>query len=75
MEINKFKREIRMRDWMWKRNQIFFLSTTLYILVTDNLKRIIERAQPTNIVFSEIWQEDLLCEGRGQKGDEAGASV
>jgi hypothetical protein len=57
-EINKAKREIRMLDHMWKGHQIFFLATTLYILITDDLKKIIEQAGPTNVVFAKIWQDD-----------------
>jgi hypothetical protein len=57
-EINETKREIRMLDHMWKGNAIFFLATTLYVLVTDDLKKIIEHARPTNVVFAEIWQDE-----------------
>ena len=47
-------REIRLTDDMWKGDQIFFLATTLYIIITDDLKRMIENLKPTNVVFSEV---------------------
>lgn len=54
MEINDSKREIRMTNEMWKGDQIFFLATTLHVIVTDDLKREIENLKPTNLIFSKI---------------------
>jgi hypothetical protein len=57
-EIDLYRREIRMMNEMWKGNQIFFLATTWYIIVTDELKLKIENMKPTNLIFSEIWQDE-----------------
>ncbi len=51
-EIDMCRREIRMRNEMWKGNQIFFLATNQYIIVTDELKRKLENMKPTNVIFS-----------------------
>jgi len=57
-EVNTYKREIRMTAGMWRGEQMFLLATTLYVIVTDDLKRILESARPTNVVFSKIWQDE-----------------
>jgi hypothetical protein len=38
---------------MWKGEKIFFLATTLYVIVTNELKELLERNNPTNVVFKE----------------------
>jgi hypothetical protein len=53
-EFNEDARKLVMTQSMWKGDDIFFLSTTLYIIITDPLKRQIEQLKPTNVVFSEI---------------------
>jgi len=55
-KIDNSRREIRMTEGMWKGNNIFFLATTLYVIITDDIKRMLECLRPTNVVFSEIWQ-------------------
>jgi hypothetical protein len=47
-------REFRMTAEMWNGQSIFFMSTTLYVIVTDVLKQTIERLRPTNVVFKPI---------------------
>jgi hypothetical protein len=47
-------REFRMTPEMWKGQAIFFLSTTLYVVVTDSLRKAIQRLRPTNIEFVSI---------------------
>jgi hypothetical protein len=53
-EINNSTREIRMTVNMWKGNHIFFLATTLHVIVTNDLKKRIQNLRPTNVIFSEI---------------------
>jgi hypothetical protein len=38
---------------MWKGEKIFFLATTLYVIVTNELKELLERNNPTNVVCKE----------------------
>jgi hypothetical protein len=54
VELDDSKREIRMIESMWRGDQIFFLATTLYIVITDSLKQAIESLAPTNVVFSQV---------------------
>ncbi|MGR9086643.1 MAG: hypothetical protein ACU841_06165 [Gammaproteobacteria bacterium] len=49
--IEDDKRELIMRDEMWRGHQIFFLRTTLYVMVTENLADKIRKAQATNVSF------------------------
>jgi hypothetical protein len=39
---------------MWKGEKIFFLATTLYVIMTNELKELLERNNPTNVVFKEM---------------------
>jgi hypothetical protein len=57
-KINKANRLLRMTDSMWRGQQIFFLATTLYIVVTDALKQKIEGIGATNVTFEDLsWTE------------------
>ena len=53
-DVDNSTRELRMTQEMWKGDKIFFLATTLHIVVTDEYKQLIERYRPTNIVFEKI---------------------
>lgn len=53
-EASGENREFRMIPTMWKGQAIFFLATTLHVIVTDDLKKRIDRLQPTNVVFNPI---------------------
>jgi hypothetical protein len=53
-EVDNSKRRIVMTPEMWKGDTIFFLATTLHIIVTNELKELLERNNPTNVVFKEI---------------------
>lgn len=53
-EINESKRILRMVDEMWREDQIFFLAGTLNVIITDNLKKLIENLRPTNVIFSRV---------------------
>lgn len=49
--IEDEKRELIMTDEMWRGQQIFFLRTTLYVMVTETLAEKIRKAQATNVSF------------------------
>lgn len=53
-DVDNATREIRMTPDMWQGHSIFFLATTLYVMVTDELKQQIARLRPTNVVFKEF---------------------
>jgi hypothetical protein len=53
-DVDVRKRRIVMTPEMWKGDKIFFLATTLHIIVTNELKELLERNNPTNLVFKEI---------------------
>jgi hypothetical protein len=53
-EIDSRRRQIVMTPEMWKGDKIFFLSTTLYVILTNELKELLERNNPTNMIFKEI---------------------
>lgn len=53
-DIDDKTRELHMTPKMWKGDSIFFLSTTLLIVITDELRKVILQQQPTNIDFEEI---------------------
>lgn len=44
-------RELVMTDAMWRGQQIFFLRTTLYVMVTETLAERIRQAEATNVSF------------------------
>lgn len=48
------KRELVMRQDMWRGQQIFFLKTTLYRVVTEMLAEKIRNVQATNVDFVSI---------------------
>ncbi len=52
--VDVSKRELRMTADMWKRESIFLLATTCYVVVTDELRRRIARYHPTNVAFQEM---------------------
>lgn len=47
-------RKLVMTPEMWNGDDIFFLATTLWIVVTDSVKLLLERLQPTNLVFTPM---------------------
>lgn len=53
-DVDNKRRRIVMTPEMWKGDPIFFLSTTLYVIVTNDLKESLESNNPTNVVFKEI---------------------
>lgn len=53
-DVDNSTRELRMTPEMWKGGDIFFLATTLYIVITDKLRERLESFRPTNVVFEKI---------------------
>ena len=49
--IDDEKRELVMKEEMWHGQQIFFLKTTLHVVVTEPLAEKIRRAQVSNVDF------------------------
>ena len=47
-------RQLVMTPEMWNGDDIFFLATTLWIVVTDPVKLLLERLRPTNLVFTPM---------------------
>jgi hypothetical protein len=47
-------RQLVMRDDMWTGDDIFFLATTLWIVVTDSVKTLLESIRATNLMFSPV---------------------
>jgi hypothetical protein len=57
-EIDQVNRLLRMTDRMRNGRQLFILATTLYPVVTDDLKRKIEAIGSTNVAFENLsWTE------------------
>ena len=53
-DIDSEKRQLVMRPSMWRGEGIFFLATTLYIVITEEVKRQLQDFEATNVVFKEI---------------------
>jgi hypothetical protein len=46
--IDNDKRQIVMRPSMWRGGDIFFLATTLHIIISDRLRRLLQKLKVTN---------------------------
>jgi len=53
-DVDNKMRRLVMTPEMWKGEKIFFLATTLQMIVTSDLKELLERNNPTNVVFKEM---------------------
>ena len=53
-DVDYKRRQVVMTPEMWKGEKIFFLATTLHVIVTNELKELLERNNPTNVVFKEM---------------------
>jgi hypothetical protein len=49
--IDEEKRQLLMKEEMWSGQQIFFLKTTLHVVVTEPLAEKIRKAQASNVDF------------------------
>lgn len=50
-DVNDSIRRIVMMPEMWQGDAIFFLATTLYVIVTNPVKRLLEKIRSNNVVF------------------------
>jgi hypothetical protein len=55
---DKKTRELRMTHEMWKGDNVFFLATTGYVLVTDTVRDRLRALRPTNVMFEEMKTPD-----------------
>jgi hypothetical protein len=53
-DVDSQTRRLLMRPEMWQGEDIFFLATTLWIIVTDRVKEMLERSGATNISFMSV---------------------
>ena len=53
-DVDGATRRIVMTPEMWKGDSIFFLATTLYVIVTDPVKKLLENISSSNVVFARI---------------------
>ncbi|MEH7085368.1 double-CXXCG motif protein [Neobacillus drentensis] len=53
-DINDETRKLVMVPEMWCGDDIFFLKTTLWIIVTDKVKSLIESVNATNVYFEKL---------------------
>jgi hypothetical protein len=53
-QVDNQTRQLVMRADMWRGAPIFYLATTIWIIVTDDLKKEIELLAPTNVFFESL---------------------
>ncbi len=53
-EVDGTARQLRMTTEMWNGDNIFFLPTTLYIIITDVVRERLSLLRPTNVIFENI---------------------
>jgi len=53
-KVDGATRELRMTPEMWNGDNIFFLATTLYVVITDVVRESLSRLRPTNVIFEKI---------------------
>lgn len=46
---------LRMYRNTWGGHTIFYLGTTLFVIVTDEVKSALQSARPNNLQFIEVW--------------------
>ena len=54
LAVDRSQRTLRMTSSMWDGSHIFYLATTKYILMTDELKTRMEELRPANVSFTRI---------------------
>jgi hypothetical protein len=57
-EIDTKSRLFLMTDSLWNQQAIFFLSTTLFIIITEDIKKGLEKLGVTNVGFYDITKKD-----------------
>ena len=53
-DVDNTTRRIVMTPEMWQGDSIFFLATTLYVIVTEPVKQLLESIGSSNVVFEKI---------------------
>jgi hypothetical protein len=53
-DLNCVSRNFRMVPKMWKGDSLFFLATTLHVIVTEEVRKRLAQHCPTNVVFEEV---------------------
>jgi len=53
-EVENQQRQLVMRADMWRGAPVFYLATTLWIVVSDEFKKQIEHLGPTNVGFEDV---------------------
>lgn len=53
-ELDVDARKLIMTPEMWRGDAIFFLATTLYMIVTDPVKKLLEKIGSNNVMFTKI---------------------
>lgn len=53
-EVDDATRKIVMTSEMWQGDAIFFLATTLHVIVTDPVKKLLEKIRSSNVVFAKM---------------------
>jgi len=53
-DVDGEKRQLVMTPSMWQGDNVFFLATTLWVIVTDDVRRKLSALHPTNVVFREM---------------------
>jgi hypothetical protein len=53
-KVDNEKRQLVMRAVMWQGAPLFYLATTLWIIVSDDLKMQVEHLAPTNVAFESV---------------------
>lgn len=52
--IDSHNRRLMMNSDMWRGAPVFYLATTLWIIVSDDLKKRIDNLAPTNVAFENV---------------------
>lgn len=53
-QVDNQTRQLAMRADMWRGAPVFYLATSLWIIVSDDLKKEIEFLAPTNVLFESL---------------------
>jgi hypothetical protein len=51
------RRRLIMKEEMWRGDDVFRLATTLWILVTDAVRRLLEGLGVTNVTFRDVHSD------------------
>lgn len=57
LQYDNYSRELIMRDEMWPGADVFFLATTLWIVLTDRVRSLLAALEATNVEFRLLEKE------------------